>query len=259
MIILKDAFTFTNGAVFPDTLSVNSTTPTSVDGTEFKKAMIDDEWGARYALLDWANKADAAWVPDDVTEAPGTSQFVESLIRGFGIGPGAGVIYWKNDDPVTNGDRVLLLDGSGILRANYAELDAVVYVGDGDNPSASTFYHADDAAGTIRNTAGIYLILPDTRGYTLRGLDVAGVVDEDAGRDLGSIQLDQFQGHFHENFGLNNVFQGGANLAAPTISPDNIALHPNNIRQPTEGSNGVPRRGNETRMVNVATTYGITY
>jgi hypothetical protein len=73
------------------------------------------------------------------------------------------------------------------------------YVGDPDNPTASAFYHADDAAGTIRNTTGIYLILPDERGYFLRGLDTSGTIDpQGATRDIGDTQDDDIEAHKHD-------------------------------------------------------------
>jgi len=92
----------------------------------------------------------------------------------------------------------LLCDGSGILRANYADLDSVVYCGDPDNPTADAFYHADDAGGSVRNTAGVYLILPDWRGRALRGLDPTAIRDPDgASRTLGDYQDDRLMKHNH--------------------------------------------------------------
>lgn len=258
MIDYLASFINTNGAAFPNTEAVNATGPAATDGTEFVKLMIDDEWGARQALMDYAGL-----IPDGVTEAPGTSQFIEAIQKGFGVGPGMGVIYWKDGDPAVNGDRVLLLNGQGVLRSSFQDLDAAVYVGDPDNGTASAFYHADDAAGTLRNTAGIYLILPDTRGYTLRGLDVAAAVDPDgASRDLGSSQLDASQGHQHTLDMNTNPYGGGASISAhfgATGAPTN-GNYPGIVKNPSsDGINGVPRISSESRMVNIATRYGITY
>lgn len=250
---------FTNvSGVFPDAVAVNASGPSATDGTEFIKGMIDDEWGARQAIMDHAGLT-----PDTVTEAPGTSQFVEAIQKGMAVGPGIGVVYWKNDDPATLGDRVLLLTGQGVLRTSFPELDAAVYVGDSDNPTASAFYHANDAAGTSRNPAGIWLILLDTRGYGLRGLDLSGTVDPDgASRDLGHVQDDAFQGHsfVSQRYYLDSGVGTDSYLRAfaPTVGINNI-VEPAAMTFESDGINGTPRIDSESRMINVATNYGITY
>jgi len=153
LINYKTTFTYTNGVNFPNTKTVNATGAGTADGTELVKAFGDNIWGITQALLDAAGLT-----PDSVTEAPGTSQILDA-IRKISGSPGEGVIWWKSVDPSVSGDRVLLLNGQGILRTSYPELDAATYVGDPDNATASAFYHANDAAGTVRNIAGSYLIL----------------------------------------------------------------------------------------------------
>jgi len=269
-------FTHTDGAAFPNTATVDATTPGSTDGTEVVKLMIDDFWGFNQALMNYANLT-----PDGVQESAAASQRLDAIGKGFSVGPGLGVIWWLNDDPATTGHRVLLLNGQGVLRASYPLLDAAVYVGDTDNPTAAKFYHADDAAGTIRNTAGVYLILPDLRGYTLRGLDTAAAVDPDgASRTVGSVQLDASQNHDH--FLYRNE-SGDSDLnVSPTATPGNrrggIGDDSYVIRYglvtPTAAATlgktnanpqsnilggGTPRTATETRMINVATRFGITY
>lgn len=252
MINYLAAFVNTDGVVFPNTKAINSSGPSTIDGTEFVKIMVDDEWGARQALLDYAGLT-----PDTVTEGPGASQALEAMMKGLAVGPGFGVTYWKDGDPATNGDRVLLLQGQGVLRASYTELDVAVYVGDPDNPTASAFYHADDAAGTIRNTTGVYLILPDLRGYVLRGLDTAASVDPDgASRDLGHVQNDAFQGHHHAGTDAADSQSGaGAARLAAWNTADNVIAG----TAVTDTVNGTPRLSSESRMINIATNYGITY
>ena len=271
MISYLAAFINTDGVVFPNTKAINSSGPSTTDGTEFVKIMVDDEWGARQALLDYAGLT-----PNTVTEGPGASQALEAMQKGLAVGPGFGVTYWKDGDPATNGDRVLLLQGQGVLRASYTELDTAVYVGDPDNPTASAFYHADDAAGTIRNTTGVYLILPDLRGYVLRGLDTAASVDPDgASRDLGSIQVDAMQritGSFETDLhasGTNSLLSNHAGVF--TIGPSDAANFPasGSSYSRTDGAlfdntnstspNAAKTDDVESRMVNIATNYGITY
>ncbi len=252
-------FTNTNGVAFPDTEAVNSSGAQSTDGTEFVKIMIDNwMFGRQQALLNHVGLT-----PNGVAEADGASQELLALQR-MGMHPGQGIFAFWNDTPTNLGIRVLMLTGQGILRANFSDLDDAVYVGDGNNPTASVFYHADDAAGTIRNTAGVYLILPDARGQTIRGLDLAGAVDPDgASRDLGSLQVDAMQritgsfgggrssistGPFTNN-GTRAVITSGAS------AEDNIDFDSADSTSP----NTAKTDDVESRMTNMACDIGIIY
>lgn len=149
---------------FPNVVSVNATGPGTTDGTPYLKSVIDDLWGARQALLDSAGMS-----PDAVTESAGASQQLEAIQKIAGY-PGE-MVCWMgaSADPSVLGIRLLHCAGQGILRSSYPDLDTAVYVGDTLNPTADAFYHADDAGGSVRNTAGIYLILVDTRYEFVRG------------------------------------------------------------------------------------------
>ncbi len=249
-------FTNTNGVAFPDTEAINSSGAQSTDGTEFVKIMIDNwMFGRQQALLNHVGLT-----PNGIAEADGASQELLALQR-MGMHPGQGIFAFWNDTPTNLGIRVLMLTGQGILRANFSDLDDAVYVGDGDNPTASVFYHADDAAGTIRNTAGVYLILPDARGQTIRGLDLAGAVDPDgASRDLGSLQLDAFQGHWHEVY--RNSGSGAFEIPtfASSATATKIIFTSIEVQDSvTDGVNGTPRTDTESRMTNMACDIGIIY
>lgn len=210
----------------------------------------------KYALLDAAGLT-----PDGVTEAPDTSQILEA-IRLISGAPGNGVIWWATSDPATLGERVLLLTGQVILIASYPEMAAAVYCGDGNNPTASAFYKTSDAGGTTRSTSGTYMVMPDLRGYFLRGLDTAASVDPDgASRDIGSIQLDAFQGHRHNPL-APAVNLAGYNVGGTGVSSGvNFGLDaPGSTGDPvTDGTNGVPRTDSESRPVNIACKFGIRY
>jgi hypothetical protein len=259
MIDYKTSFVNTDGSNFPDTEAVNVTAPGAGDGTEFVALMVNDIWGRFQAIMDYAGLT-----PDSVTEAPGTAQHIEALNKGWGIGPGMGVTYWKNGTPAANGDRVLLLQGQVILIASYPELVAETYVGDGNNPTAPAFYKTSDAGGTTRSTSGTYFVLPDTRGLSLKNIGDATI----SGRtktgpvNIGEIQEDQMQGHWH------NIAAGSA--AGGTLS------HPTSIGTTgqrgtiqtafwdaqgivTDGVNGTPRTGLNTRDSAIGTNFGITY
>ncbi len=256
MINLLSTFTNTNAVAFPDTEAVNSSGGAATDGTEFIAPMVNDGiWGWMQALLDYTGQT-----PNGITEAPGASQILESLRR-FET-PGKIIAACWNDDPATLGIRALLLTGQGILRANYTELDALVYVGDGNNPSAAAFYHADDAGGAARNTAGVYLILPDARGRVVRGLDLTGSVDPDgASRELGDLQGSAMWGHWH-------LFEFEPNSTADNsgaFNYDNLPGVPTGSKSDrvtdilSDGVNGTPDLSSESRMINLAANLAITY
>jgi hypothetical protein len=164
--VIDYAATFTNyTGSFPNIEAQNVTAPGAGDGTEFVAALVNDIWGRAQALLDYAGLT-----PDGVQEAPDTAQILTALSKGYGIGPGIGVIYWKNGTPAANGDRVILLQGQVITIASYPLLAAAVYVGDANNATAPAFYKTSDAGGTTRSTSGTYMVMPDTRAVSLKGV-----------------------------------------------------------------------------------------
>jgi hypothetical protein len=247
----------TNGA-FPIVTAKNASGAGATDGTPYIASVIDDIWGRFQAMMDRAGLP-----PDGITESTSNSQHIEAYKKGFAQGAGYLKAYMKNGTPVANGDRVLLLTGQGILRANYTELDAAVYVADGNNASVAAaggaFYRADDAAGTIPNIAGIYLIMPDCRGRTLRGDDAAASVDpQGATRVLGDLQADAFQGHWHDiTNGTGNILAAGG---AGAFGGGGSTYSANVVESPlTDGVNGTPRTDSETRMANVQVKWAITY
>jgi hypothetical protein len=278
MINLLSTFTNTNAVAFPDTEAVNSSGGAATDGTEFIAPLVNDGiWGWMQALLDYTGQT-----PNGITEAPGASQILESLRR-FET-PGKIIAACWNDDPATLGIRALLLTGQGILRANYTELDALVYVGDGNNPSAAVFYHADDAGGAVRNTAGVYLILPDARGRVVRGLDLTGSVDPDgASRELGDFQGHAFMDHQHISGGFIQNTDANVNVwGYKTSNPAGQETASEFVTGGTEGGekltavspaseatlaamtneiiiNDPETDDDESRMINVAANLAITY
>lgn len=253
------AFVNTNGAGFPNTESVNASGPTATDGTEFIKAMVDNYmFGPQQAILDYAGLT-----PDGLAEAAGASQVLEAMQKSFGH-PGEGALWWGISDPALSGIRILLLKGQGVLVADYPELVAATYVGDGNNGAAEGFYRADDVAGTIRNTGGIYFILPDIRGYGLRALDDTGLIDTDggAGRLPGSSQDDQFESHNHG--GGNHSHTIPVHNTSPDTTGTNISAMQNAINATSPGTNNSgtiisTQGGAETRMKNMGLNIGVRY
>jgi hypothetical protein len=254
----------TSGA-YPNVIAVNVSAPGAGDGTEFVAALVNDIWGRAQALMTYAGLT-----PDGVTEAAGTAQFLTALSKGYGIGPGIGVTYWKSGTPAANGDRVLLFQGQVILMSSYPLLAAAVYVGDANNPTAPAFYKTSDAGGTTRDTAGLYMVLPDARGLGLKMIGNATINarTKTGPTALGEKQEDQGQGHWHfigeelnptTKYGMttttggsvHRVSEGGAN------GNDNLRFIAAAIE--TDGTNGTPRIGANVRDSSLGTNFGITY
>lgn len=193
---------------FPNVISNNVTAPGSGDGTPYVKDFIDDLWGHSQDLM-----ARAGLVPSGSSEAASSSQRTEALKRIFGA-PGELVLWHGQADPAVAGLRMLILQGQGVLRTSYPDLDAACYIGDGNNGDVSypAYYHADDPAGTIRNIAGDYLILSECRGLFLRGWDPSAINDEHgATRKFPDKEFWSMSNHTHEIFtsttGLHAKYQ----------------------------------------------------
>lgn len=101
----------------------------------------------------------------------------------------------------------LIANGAAVARATYTQLDAALYVGDAGNATAAAWYRCTDPVnpGGTRNVAGNYIVLPDYRGLTLRGLDLGRGLDPDAAtRVVNSYQADEFKSHVHTAVQLIN-------------------------------------------------------
>lgn len=139
-------------------------------------------------------------------------------------------------------------NGAAISRAAYAKLFLAI----------GETYGAGDGAATFN--------LPDLRGEFIRGLDAGRGVD--AGRILGTAQLDQMQkitgnvGGIRGNSANSGVgamlgaFNGSGSLTASGASGG--AQTSGSIPFNSENSSGA-RAGDETRSRNVAMRYGIKY
>ncbi|MFV1850554.1 MAG: phage tail protein [Thalassospira sp.] len=169
-------------------------------------------------------------------------QAIEILIAGGGSG--GGVIAGSEIGAVsafampTPPEGWLVCDGAAISRTDYADLFAAI----------GTVWGAGDEISTFN--------LPDLRGEFVRGFDAGRGVDVD--RVFGSCQLDQMQGHIHSfnvaanfpntGFSVQGLRDGDA-VQETTV--DNVGV------AKTDGVNGIPRVGQETRPRNIAMTYAI--
>ena len=223
------AATFLNfTGAFPNIEAINVTAPGAGDGTEFVAAMVNDIWGRAQAMMDYAGLT-----PDGVQEAPDTAQILEAIGKGFGVGPGVGVTYWKNDTPAAFGDRVLLLTGQVIdITGVYSLLADAVWVGAGTNATAPAFYRTSDALGVTRDSGGNYMVLPDTRGLSLKNIGDATISArvKTGPVSLGSVQEDQMQlttgvmdsfANSAAKFNMLNTTRANDMSGAFTISPAN--------------------------------------
>jgi len=135
----------------------------------------------------------------------------------------------------------LEVDGGTYSAAVYPDLAA--YLG-------GAFNKGDEETGSFR--------LPDTRGEFLRGW--AHTRDVDAGRGLGTTQLDALQGHKH-----GPDADLGASVLWATRTGGGYAMHPGNtlgslasVGKPVaDGVNGEPRTATETRPRNLAVMWCI--
>lgn len=179
---------------FPNVVGRNVATPGDGTGTEWIKAFIDDHWGARQALMNYAGLT-----PTGVQESASASQFLEALQKAFI--PAGTVVGWHGPaDPSTLGIRMLPMEGQVVLIANYPDLVANTYVGDVNNPTPGYrfYYKCSDVGGSVRDTAGPYFKIGDSRGFILRGYDPTGIIDNDGpGKKFPDLQAAQIFEHEH--------------------------------------------------------------
>lgn len=143
----------------------------------------------------------------------------------------------------------LVCDGTQVSRTTYAALFAAIGTAHGNGNGTTTFH------------------LPDYRGRFLRGKDGGAARDPDratrtamatggaTGDNVGSIQADAFQGHWHQVYMTNGT-------AGSTQYPDRFASTGDaNYASGTAGNllpdsvNGAPRAATETRPLNAVVNY----
>jgi len=190
----------TQGGGFPNTEGKNISSPGVKDGTPWIKSFVDDIWGGNQALMDYASLT-----PSGSDETASSSQRLEAMKKCFG-GPGEGVMYWGAIDPssLPEPPRLLLCEGQFITISLYPELVQAVYPGDLYNSyvygrGGAFWKTASPTGATGPDVNGLYMKIPDLRGYVPRGLDASGNVDPGgANRELGTIQGGGMQSHEHD-------------------------------------------------------------
>ena len=132
----------------------------------------------------------------------------------------------------------LACDGSAVSRTTYADLFAVV----------STTYGVGNGSTTFN--------LPDARGLVMVGAGAHGTMTRANGTaynggTLGATRNDQFQGHWH------NIYRDAPG-AAVQVGVASLAAGVTTVTAPqvkeaiSDGTNGTPRTGDETRPAEIA-------
>lgn len=135
----------------------------------------------------------------------------------------------------------LACDGSSLLRAGtYADLFAVI----------GTTYGAAD---------GTHFTLPDARGLVMVGAGAHGTMTRANGAaydggTVGTSRDDQTQGHKHnsQDTGLNAAYYGTTPLFTGGGDGSTLLTSLKTSTPISDGANGTPRTGNETRPAEIA-------
>lgn len=172
---------------------------------------------------------------NDVSSKIATTQFVQSALAALVVFPSGMVVPFAMSTAPTGW---LICNGSAVSRTTYAALFAAI----------GTTWGIGDGTTTFN--------LPNMGGQFLRGWVSGQMVD--SGRSFGSSQLDEFQGHYHNPLAGTGFygFPSGPGVIQEG-SGNATVLNPTTGAPLTDGANGTPRTGTETRPVNLAMIYAI--
>jgi phage-related tail fiber protein len=126
----------------------------------------------------------------------------------------------------------------------------------GANISRTTYSKLFDAIGTSFGVGdgSTTFTLPDMRGEFVRGWDDSRGID--FGRVFGSAQGDQMQGHQHTVVAASSGTGGPCGNCVPFYALNTTITSSDPV---SDGVNGTPRSGAETRPRNLAMLYCIKY
>lgn len=163
-------------------------------------------------------------------------------------GPVGEIIAFGSLTPPTG---FLYCDGTAVSRTTYSDLFKAI----------GTTYGVGDGSSTFN--------LPNLQGVFARGAGSQTISGTSYTGTLGASQGDQFQGHYHNkaaiddtNYRLLNISSSGgvdSNDGAPNFTTVGASNALNITSPSTDGVNGTPRTGSETRPANVAVAYHIRY
>lgn len=134
-------------------------------------------------------------------------------------------------------------DGSSLLRTDYPALFSAI----------GTTYGAAD---------GTHFTVPDARGVFMRGAGTQSISGTSYTGTQGTSQQDNFQGHYHDGAVIQNTSAGSFSatgayvvLSSSGSASSNRPVVITTTGAITDGSNGTPRTGTETRPANISVKY----
>jgi hypothetical protein len=196
-------------------------------------SIVDADVSASAAIAG-SKLADASVAGSKLADASVTqAKFAPSVIL---VPAGAVMPFAMNSAPT----GWLAADGAAVSRSTYAALFAAVGTAHGAGDGSTTFN------------------LPDLRGIFVRGSGsqtIGGVVYN---KTFAGKENDQMQGHRHSITSGSFYYVGSGSLGASGGSA--IPSQALSVGDPTSnGSNGTPRVGGETRPANIALLYCIKF
>jgi len=165
------------------------------------------------------------------------AQSASTIVGNASVPSGAVLPFAYNVTSGTVPTGWLLCDGSTYQVSAYPTLGALL--GNTYGGSTGTF--------AVPNLSGLFI-----RGSGTQTLTVEGASVTYASGSIGSTQGDKFQGHEHSYGGTttSNTFAGGSGAGLTGSAKTTTS-------EITDGTNGTPRYGTETRPVNLAMVYCI--
>lgn len=130
----------------------------------------------------------------------------------------------------------LLCDGSAISRTTFAALFSAISTTYGVGNGTTTF--------NIPNTQGAFV--RGTGSQTIGGISYTGT--------QGTAQGDQMQGHVHNPLAGSGFLEVSTGILAPTTG-SSTTIAATTGTPASDGTNGTPRTGTETRPANIVLTY----
>jgi hypothetical protein len=206
-------------------------------------------------------RADASFGPDDEYAAVRDIKAAQD--------PAGTIKYtFVRDQFILTQKRLLPLRGDVLPITDYEELVENTYVGDALNATAECFYKTADAEGTLRDVDGTYFVLPDLQGLFVRSAgqnskhNMANNTPYNGG-EIGQFKEDMFQMHWRNSLFVDSTGLewkdsfGSGTLSAIGLSGNPDRFHMNGVL--SDGTNGPPRHGPETRPTSISAYLCITY
>ncbi len=114
---------------------------------------------------------------------------------------------------------------------------------------------------TFQGATSDQAIVPDFRGRFARGVNLSGV-NSAPSSNIGDYQQDEFQGHYHNKSWTNANPISSSGAGGPLALPAGTGypgVDVNILAPSTDGTNGIPRVGSETRPKSISIYYCIVF